>query len=154
MPGEVLPESVELGERYELVRILGEGGMGTVYLARQHEPVRRQVALKVIKRGMESDQVVARFETERQALAQMDHPAIARVYDAGQMPSGQPFLSLLFPHSSPLRFAPTGSLASEGTPPATASRQRSGRPTPRFSGREAVPASWPSRRWPPAIWWW
>jgi WD40 repeat protein/serine/threonine protein kinase len=71
---------------YRLVRPLGEGGMGTVWLAEQIEPVRRQVALKVIKPGLDSRQVIARFEAERQALALMDHPNIARVLDAGQTP--------------------------------------------------------------------
>jgi serine/threonine protein kinase len=62
---------------------LGEGGFGVVFLAEQNEPVRRKVALKVIKPGMDSKQVVARFEAERQALALMDHPNIARVFDGG-----------------------------------------------------------------------
>jgi serine/threonine protein kinase/tetratricopeptide (TPR) repeat protein len=76
---------------YRLVRQLGEGGMGTVYLAEQTEPVRRQVALKVVKRGMDSKQVLARFDAERQALALMDHPHIAKVLDAGTTATNQPF---------------------------------------------------------------
>ena len=76
---------------YEIVEVLGKGGMGIVYLAEQTEPVRRRVALKVVKRGMESSQVVARFATERQALAMMDHPAIAKVYDAGVAPDGRSY---------------------------------------------------------------
>jgi WD40 repeat protein/serine/threonine protein kinase len=76
---------------YKLVEEIGEGGMGTVYLAQQHEPVRRLVALKVIKAGMDSRQVVARFEAERQALALMDHPNIAKVLDAGATPEGRPY---------------------------------------------------------------
>jgi serine/threonine protein kinase len=68
---------------YRIVRQLGEGGMGVVYLARQLEPIRRDVALKVIKPGMDSKQVIARFESERQALALMDHPNIARVIRCG-----------------------------------------------------------------------
>jgi hypothetical protein len=68
---------------YKLLQQLGEGGMGTVYMAEQQEPVRRKVALKIIKSGMDSSQVIARFEAERQALAMMDHPNIARVFDAG-----------------------------------------------------------------------
>jgi eukaryotic-like serine/threonine-protein kinase len=82
------------GERiagYRLVRVLGEGGMGVVYLAEQTEPVRREVALKVLKPGMDSAQVVARFEAERQALAVMEHPGIARVFDAGETETGRPF---------------------------------------------------------------
>ena len=69
--------------RYKLLERLGEGGCGVVYVAEQTEPVRRRVALKVIKLGMDTKQVVARFEAERQALALMDHPNIARVFDAG-----------------------------------------------------------------------
>src|SRR5437763_15505199 len=68
---------------YELIEPIGEGGMGTVWLARQTEPVRRLVAVKLIKAGMDSEQVIARFEAERQALALMDHPNIAKVLDAG-----------------------------------------------------------------------
>ncbi len=76
---------------YKLVEVIGEGGMGTVWLARQQEPVKRLVALKVIKAGMDSKSVLARFEAERQALALMDHPHIARVLDAGATPDGRPF---------------------------------------------------------------
>ena len=77
--------------RYKLLQKLGEGGCGTVYLAEQAEPVRRQVALKVIKLGMDTKSVIARFEAERQALAMMDHPNIARVLDAGATDAGRPF---------------------------------------------------------------
>ena len=76
---------------YKLVEVIGEGGMGTVWLAQQTEPVKRLVALKVIKAGMDSRQVLARFEAERQALALMDHPNIAKVLDAGATPDGRPF---------------------------------------------------------------
>jgi serine/threonine protein kinase/WD40 repeat protein len=76
---------------YKLLQQLGEGGMGTVFMAEQQQPVQRKVALKVIKPGMDSRQVVARFEAERQALALMDHPNIARVFDAGTTPDGRPF---------------------------------------------------------------
>ena len=69
--------------RYKLLEKVGEGGCGVVYVAEQTEPVRRRVALKVIKLGMDTKQVVARFEAERQALAMMDHPNIAKVLDAG-----------------------------------------------------------------------
>ena len=68
---------------YKLLEPIGEGGMGTVFMADQTEPVRRRVALKVIKPGMDSKQVIARFAAERQALAMMDHPNIAKVHDAG-----------------------------------------------------------------------
>ena len=76
---------------YLLLEPLGEGGMGTVFLAEQHEPVRRKVALKVIKPGMDSKQVIARFEAERQALALMDHPNIAKVLDADTTADGRPY---------------------------------------------------------------
>jgi len=76
---------------YRLVQLLGEGGMGSVYLAEQSEPIRRQVALKVIKVGMDTREVIRRFESERQSLAMMDHPGIARVLDAGGTESGRPY---------------------------------------------------------------
>jgi serine/threonine protein kinase len=77
--------------RYKLLSVLGEGGMGIVYLAEQKQPIRRQVALKVIKPGMGSKRVIARFEAERQALALLDHPNIAHVYDAGTTENGRPY---------------------------------------------------------------
>jgi serine/threonine protein kinase/tetratricopeptide (TPR) repeat protein len=77
--------------RYKLLQQIGEGGMGVVYMAEQQEPVRRMVALKIIKPGMDSDAVVARFEAERQALALMDHQNIARVFDGSTTESGRPF---------------------------------------------------------------
>jgi serine/threonine protein kinase len=76
---------------YKLLQPIGEGGMGTVFMAEQTQPIRRMVALKVIKPGMDSAEVIARFEAERQALALMDHPNIARVLDAGTTPSGRPY---------------------------------------------------------------
>jgi len=80
----------ELGP-YKLLERLGEGGFGTVYLAQQERPVRRRVALKIIKLGMDTRQVIARFEAERQALAMMDHAGIAKVLDAGATDSGRPY---------------------------------------------------------------
>src|SRR5436309_4963899 len=86
--------SEKIGERigrYRLIERIGRGGGGAVYLAEQEEPVRRRVALKVIKLGMDTQSVVARFEAERQALAMMEHPNIARVLDAGATETGRPF---------------------------------------------------------------
>ena len=77
--------------RYKLLQQIGEGGCGVVYMAGQEEPVRRRVALKVIKLGMDTKQVIARFEAERQALALMDHPNIAKVLDAGATETGRPY---------------------------------------------------------------
>src|SRR5947207_1617443 len=77
--------------RYKLLQQIGEGGCGVVYMAEQEEPIRRRVALKVIKLGMDTRQVVARFEAERQALALMDHPNIAKVLDAGSTDTGRPY---------------------------------------------------------------
>jgi serine/threonine protein kinase len=77
--------------RYKLLQQIGEGGMGTVFMAEQTKPVQRKVALKLIKSGMDSRQVIARFEAERQALALMDHPNISKVLDAGTTESGRPY---------------------------------------------------------------
>jgi serine/threonine protein kinase/tetratricopeptide (TPR) repeat protein len=87
---------------YRLVKALGEGGMGAVYLAEQEQPIRRQVALKLIKPGMDSAHVIARFEAERQALTMMDHVNIARVFDAGATASGQPFFVMELVQGVPL----------------------------------------------------
>jgi len=84
--------------RYKLVEKIGEGGCGVVYMAEQEEPVRRRVALKIIKLGMETKSVIARFEAERQALAMMDHPNIARVYDAGATDRGPPYFVMELVH--------------------------------------------------------
>ncbi|HZR21043.1 MAG TPA: protein kinase, partial [Verrucomicrobiae bacterium] len=88
MPDEALGQT--LG-RYKLLEKVGEGGCGVVYVAEQIEPIRRRVALKIIKLGMDTKAVVARFEAERQALAMMDHPNIAKVFDAGTTESGRPY---------------------------------------------------------------
>jgi serine/threonine protein kinase len=88
---EVMPQPGTLVGRYRLLEQIGEGGFGTVFMAEQQHPVRRRVALKVIKPGMDTRQVIARFEAERQALALMDHPNIAKVFDAGSTPSGRPY---------------------------------------------------------------
>ena len=88
--------------RYRLREVLGEGGMGTVYRADQTEPLRRQVALKLIKIGMDSRAVLARFDAERQALALMDHPNIARVFDGGTTQTGQPFFVMELVKGEPI----------------------------------------------------
>src|SRR5579863_4570440 len=88
--------------RYHILRTLGEGGMGTVYLAEQREPIRRRVALKVIKLGMDTSQVLARFANERQALAVMDHPNIARILDAGATPKGRPYFVMEYVEGVPI----------------------------------------------------
>jgi eukaryotic-like serine/threonine-protein kinase len=87
---------------YKLLQQIGEGGMGVVYMAEQEQPVRRRVALKIIKPGMDSAQVIARFEAERQALAMMDHQNIARVLDAGTTPSGRPYFVMELVHGVPI----------------------------------------------------
>jgi eukaryotic-like serine/threonine-protein kinase len=87
---------------YKLLQQIGEGGMGVVYMAEQEQPVRRKVALKIIKPGMDSAQVVARFEAERQALAVMDHTHIARVFDAGTTETGRPYFVMELVHGVPI----------------------------------------------------
>src|SRR5678810_506515 len=88
--GTEAPETKAIG-RYKLLQRLGEGGCGVVYMAEQEQPIRRRVALKIIKLGMDTRNVIARFEAERQALALMDHPNIARVLDAGATETGRPY---------------------------------------------------------------
>jgi serine/threonine protein kinase len=96
---EVIPERIG---PYRLLRKVGEGGMGVVYEAEQLGPVRRTVSLKLIKWGMDSKEVIARFESERQALALMSHPAIASVYDAGATEQGRPYFVMEFIHGVPI----------------------------------------------------
>ncbi|MEE8458483.1 MAG: serine/threonine-protein kinase [Phycisphaerales bacterium] len=101
--------SISIGEavgtvigRYRLMEEIGEGGFGTVYMAEQQHPVRRMVALKIIKLGMDTKQVIARFEAERQALAMMDHPNIAKVLDAGATETGRPYFVMELVKGIPL----------------------------------------------------
>jgi serine/threonine protein kinase/tetratricopeptide (TPR) repeat protein len=98
---EAIPPNEKPGDqigRYKLLQQIGEGGFGVVYMAEQKEPVRRRVALKIIKLGMDTKQVVARFEAERQALALMDHPNIARILDAGATETGRPYFVMELVH--------------------------------------------------------
>ena len=88
--------------RYTLIEEIGEGGFGIVYLAEQAAPVRRKVALKVLKPGMDTREVVARFKVERQALALMDHPHIAQVYDGGATDSGRPYFVMELVNGTPI----------------------------------------------------
>jgi serine/threonine protein kinase/tetratricopeptide (TPR) repeat protein len=88
--------------RYKLLEAVGEGGMGTVWVAEQVEPVRRKVAVKLIKAGMDSKSVLARFEAERQALALMDHPNIAKVFDGGLTDAGRPFFAMEYVKGVPI----------------------------------------------------
>ena len=96
------PAPVEQIGPYRIKGILGEGGMGLVYHAEQMEPIRRQVALKVIKLGMDTKEVIARFESERQALALMDHPNIAKVHDAGSTEQGRPYFVMEYVEGIPI----------------------------------------------------
>jgi len=95
------PDPESIGP-YRIQKRLGSGGMGVVYLAQQQKPVRRQVALKLIKHGMDTEQVVARFELERQTLALMEHPGIARVLDAGATDDGRPFFVMEVVRGTPI----------------------------------------------------
>jgi eukaryotic-like serine/threonine-protein kinase len=88
--------------RYHILRRVGEGGMGTVYSAEQREPIRRFVALKVVKLGMDTGEVLARFAKERQALAMMDHTNIARIFDAGATPKGRPYFVMEYVQGVPI----------------------------------------------------
>jgi serine/threonine protein kinase len=87
---------------YKLMEQIGEGGFGLVFVAEQHHPVRRRVALKIIKPGMDTREVIARFEAERQALALMDHPNIAKVFDAGATDSGRPYFVMELVRGTPI----------------------------------------------------
>ncbi|MBX3403152.1 MAG: protein kinase [Phycisphaeraceae bacterium] len=87
---------------YKLLELIGEGGFGEVYMAEQEQPIRRRVALKIIKLGMDTKQVIARFEQERQALAMMDHPCIAKVLDAGATPAGRPYFVMELVRGEPI----------------------------------------------------
>src|SRR5690348_341058 len=89
-PSQAAVPGMRIGS-YKLLQQIGEGGMGVVFMAEQDKPVHRRVAIKIIKPGMDSSEVIARFEAERQALAMMDHPNIARIYEAGATDAGRPY---------------------------------------------------------------
>ncbi|MEZ5329905.1 MAG: WD40 repeat domain-containing serine/threonine-protein kinase [Verrucomicrobiales bacterium] len=99
---EELSRPAQWEDRFTIIRELGEGGFGRVYLAEQHEPVRRKVALKIIKPGMGTREVIARFEVERQALAALDHPNIATIYDAGETADGHPAIAMEYVPGLPI----------------------------------------------------
>ncbi len=108
-PGSVAPVEDSVRERpgtiigpYKLLEQIGEGGMGLVFIAEQQEPIKRRVALKIIKPGMDSRQVIARFEAERQALALMDHPHIAKVHDGGATADGRPYFVMEWVKGTPI----------------------------------------------------
>ena len=100
--GAVMEKTGDIIGPYKLLQEIGDGGFGVVYMAEQTKPVRRKVALKVIKPGMDTREVIARFEAERQALAMMDHPNIARVFDAGETESGRPYFVMELVKGVPL----------------------------------------------------
>ncbi len=119
--------------RYKLLEKIGEGGMAVVYMAEQTEPIRRKVALKIIKLGMDTRQVIARFEAERQALALMDHPSIAKVLDAGATETGRPYFVMeLVTGVSITEYCDKNSLSTKDRWPC--------------SSRSATPSSTPTKR--------
>ncbi|MGA3034655.1 MAG: serine/threonine-protein kinase [Terracidiphilus sp.] len=102
VPASPEPQSLESVGPYRLIRKIGEGGMGQVWLAEQSEPIRRQVALKLIRSGAFDEALLRRFQSERQSLALMDHPAIAKVFDAGATPGGQPYFVMEYVPGEPI----------------------------------------------------
>src|SRR4051812_38668056 len=112
-PVVLLPPGTVVG-RYKLLEPIGEGGYGTVFMAEQTSPVQRKVALKIIKLGMDTRQVIARFEAERQALAMMDHPNIAKVFDAGVTDNGRPYFVMELVRGIPItQFADDNKLSTK-----------------------------------------
>src|SRR3954469_4337788 len=102
LPAAVPGDTPQRVGPYRILRKIGEGGMGVVYEAQQETPVRRTVALKLIKWGMHTREVLARFDSERQALALMNHPNIARVYDAGATAEGHPYFAMEYVQGIPI----------------------------------------------------
>src|SRR5579884_1382922 len=101
VPAEVTQPGGVIGP-YVLLQPIGHGGMGQVWLAEQKHPVRRRVAVKLIKAGMDTREVIARFESERQALALMNHPVIAKIFDAGSTPQGRPYFVMEYVSGMPI----------------------------------------------------
>jgi hypothetical protein len=101
-PPRVLTAAGMMIGRYKILEPIGEGGYGSVFMAEQTTPVQRKVALKIIKAGMDTRQVIARFEAERQALALMDHPNIAKVFDAGVTDTGRPYFVMELVKGTPI----------------------------------------------------
>src|SRR5262245_33988833 len=105
MPESMVAQGISEPEwigTYRILGMLGEGGMGIVYLAEQREPVQRRVALKVIKLGMDTKVVLARFEAERKVLAMMEHSCIAHVFDAGVSKEGRPYIAMEYIKGIPI----------------------------------------------------
>ena len=132
---------------YKLIEQIGEGGFGVVYMAEQQHPIRRRVALKVLKAGMDTRQVVARFEAERQALALMEHAGIARVLDGGEAPSGRPYFVMELVkgirHHSVLRRTSAFAARAAGVVRATSARPFSTRTKKAsFTGTSNRPMFW------------
>ena len=131
-PAESHPDRIG---RYRIIEPIGEGGMGTVYKAEQEHPVRRTVALKLIKLGMDTKQVVARFNAERQALAMMDHPHIAKVFDAGATDRGRPYFVMELVQGVPITQSALGSNYSSRSAKRCSTRTRRGSSTATSSPR-------------------
>ena len=135
-PGELLEAPGQHIGPYKLLQQIGEGGFGVVYMAEQEKPFRRRVALKIIKPGMDTKQVVARFEAERQALAMLDHPNIAKVFDAGATPTGRPYFVMELVKGIPITdYCDEQMLEDEGATPALRPGVRCGAPRPRERDR-------------------
>ena len=117
---EVRVPEVKPGDKvghYKLLQKIGEGGFGVVWMAEQQEPIKRRVALKIVKVGMDTEEVIARFEAERQALALMEHPNIANVFEAGAIDSGRPFFVMeLVRGVSITRYCDENRLSAEALP--------------------------------------
>ena len=148
LPGEGVGATVG---RYRLLQLIGEGGFGAVFMAEQRRPVQRRVAVKIIKLGMDTKQVIARFEAERQALAMMDHPNIAKVLDAGSTESGRPYFVMELVRRRP-RSRPTATARPADHPAAARALRRGLRRHGSTPTRRASSTAISSRRtsWSPS----